>query len=1073
MVITYTRSQLFALCSSDVTPARATRKAIFSQRLWQPARERKQFRWKTQRASADQTNAPLSLSTGRQPPRRSLPCLRSVGNGAAIIVGNRRRRPYPPAVRRPLRTSCLRRVHVDRHAVSRGPALVFGCLNIRSVTNKLDDLLDVRRDLNIDVLFLVETWHDADSVSFRRLRADGFQVVDRLRPRLRADTLSTNHGGVAAVAVNGIRLTRLDVGISCTSCELLCVRVAAGASSCVAVVVYRTGPVTSAFFNDLSDVLDRIVTYADPIYVVGDVNIRLDRPDDPVSRQFTDTLATHGLTCRVTTPTHDRGGLLDIVATRDDLPAPSVEVVDIGLSDHRLLQWTVSLVRPCPEYTTRKCRPWRLLDTDVFSAALQSSLLCRPDVWRDLDVDGLAELYNTETVAILDRLIPARTVTRRRRPSDAWFDEECRAMKRRVRRLESAVRRAVPTDAVAVAAANAAWTTERRIYRALLRSKREAFWVNKVDSECSSPRQLWRSVDTLMGRGRVPASDVVDATAFHRHFDTKVADVRELTADAPPPSFTPSPPGCLLAEFRPLTAADVAAAVRALPDKQSTTDPIPTSLLKSSVDVLLPFLVELYNRSLLTGSVPTVFKAAYITPLQKKPELDPDDVRSYRPISNLPVLSKLLERLVARQLLDYLNAASLMPDLQSAYRAYHSTETAVLKVLADILRALDSGDFAALTLLDLSAAFDTVDHVTLLRRLEKSYGLAGCVLSWFTSYLNDRTQFVRCRKSASHPTVVLCGVPQGSVLGPILFLLYTADLLRLVELNNLRPHLYADDTQIYGFCHPTGTAQLQQQMSACIDDVAMWMRSNRLQLNTAKTEVLWCSSSRRQDQLPRTALRVGNDSVLPSSSVRDLGIYLDSDASMTTHVSKTVSCCFAVLRQIRSIRRSVTQQVVQSLVASLVLTRLDYGNATLAGLPTTQLDRLQSVMNAAARLVCSARKFEHITPLLRDLHWLRVPQRIEFKLAVLAFRCLHGTAPPYLSCELRRVADIAARRRLRSSSTSDLDVPPSRLVTIGDRAFGVAASRVWNALPPNVTAAPSLPVFKRRLKTMLFSRSFT
>ena len=234
---------------------------------------------------------------------------------------------------------------------------MFGCLNIRSVTNKLDDLLDVRRDLNIDVLFLVETWHDADSVGFRRLRADGFQVVDRPRPRLRADTLSTNHGGVAAVAVNGVQLTRLDVGVSCTSCELLCVRVAAGASSCVAVVVYRTGPVTSAFFNDLSDVLDRIVTYADPIYVVGDVNIRLDRPGDPVSRQFTDTLATHGLTCRVTTPTHDRGGLLDIVATRDDLPAPSVEVVDIGLSDHRLLQWTVSLVRPCPEYTTRKCRP--------------------------------------------------------------------------------------------------------------------------------------------------------------------------------------------------------------------------------------------------------------------------------------------------------------------------------------------------------------------------------------------------------------------------------------------------------------------------------------------------------------------------------------------------------------------------------------------------------------------------------------------------------------------------------------------------------------------------------------------
>ena len=163
----------------------------------------------------------------------------------------------------------------------------------------------------------------------------------------------------------------------------------------------------------------------------------------------------------------------------------------------------------------------------------------------------------------------------------------------------------------------------------------------------------------------------------------------------------------------------------------------------------------MFNRSLLAGSVPTIFKAAYITPLQKKPDLDPADVRSYRPISNLSVLSKLLERLVARQLLDYLIAANLLPELQSAYRAHHSTETAVLKVLGDILRALDSGDLALLTLLDLSAAFDTVDHAVLLRRLKTSYSLDSCVLRWFTSYLNGRTQFVRCLKSSSHPADVL------------------------------------------------------------------------------------------------------------------------------------------------------------------------------------------------------------------------------------------------------------------------------------------------------------------------------
>jgi Reverse transcriptase (RNA-dependent DNA polymerase) len=191
--------------------------------------------------------------------------------------------------------------------------------------------------------------------------------------------------------------------------------------------------------------------------------------------------------------------------------------------------------------------------------------------------------------------------------------------------------------------------------------------------------------------------------------------------------------------------------------------------------------------------------------------------------------------------MDYLTAFKLLPELQSAYRAHHSTETAVLKVLGDILRAVDSGDLAMLTLLDLSAAFDTVDHATLLRRLRVVYGLGEAVIGWFTSYLDGRTQHVSCGRNKSKILPVLFGVPQGSALWPILFLLYTADLLRLIEIRNFHTHLFADDAQIYGVRRPGGTDDLQGRLSDCVSDVTSWMRSNRLQLNAAKTEVL-CSS---------------------------------------------------------------------------------------------------------------------------------------------------------------------------------------------------------------------------------------
>jgi len=226
---------------------------------------------------------------------------------------------------------------------------------------------------------------------------------------------------------------------------------------------------------------------------------------------------------------------------------------------------------------------------------------------------------------VLDRLLPQRTVTCRRRPSDPWFDQEHRDAKRRVRRLERASSRAnraatadpVSAKAAEAAAAAAAWTTERRAYRdlQLLRQKRETFWQTKVESERCTPRRLWQSIDSLMGRGHVPLSTSIDAPKLHRYFDEKIAGVCASTAHAAPPSYVAAPPHCEFSAFRVLINDDVIAAICKLPDKQCATDPLPTNLLKDNVGMLAPFVTELFNWSLSCGVFPSHFKAAFITPL--------------------------------------------------------------------------------------------------------------------------------------------------------------------------------------------------------------------------------------------------------------------------------------------------------------------------------------------------------------------------------------------------------------------------------------------------------------------------
>ena len=261
-------------------------------------------------------------------------------------------------------------------------------------------------------------------------------------------------------------------------------------------------------------------------------------------------------------------------------------------------------------------------------------------------------------------------------------------------------------------------------------------------------------------------------------------------------------------------------AIQRLPNKQCASDPTPTWILKKISGMILPFVKSMVNQSFSERNVPKSWKSAQVTPLLKKPSLDHNVVSSNRPISNLPVLSKLSERLVLNRVMSYSNNSNFLPTHQSAYLRHHSTETVVTKVYSDILGAADDGKLSLLILLDLSAAFDLVDHSNLLKRLRSTYGFDSLTLEWFKNYLSDRSFNVRCSGTKSEFFDSSVGVPQGSVLGPLLFSLYTGDRERIVLKYKLGFHQYADDTQIYCHCNNESTEELQMRVSECVGEIA-------------------------------------------------------------------------------------------------------------------------------------------------------------------------------------------------------------------------------------------------------------
>ena len=427
-----------------------------------------------------------------------------------------------------------------------------------------------------------------------------------------------------------------------------------------------------------------------------------------------------------------------------------------------------------------------------------------------------------------------------------------------------------------------------------------------------------------------------------------------------------------------------------------------------------------------------------------------NDLNNHRPVSNLCFIAKILEKLVLSQVSSYLNSHNLYNTCQSAYRPGHSTETALLKVVNDLFLYHSKGNISDQALLDFSSAFDTIDHPILVHRLHTDFGFTDAVLQWFSSYLTDRTRNVSLSNHYFAFAPVHSGVPQGSVLGPILFTMYIKPLSAIIDSHSIIHHSFADDLQLHMSAPPDGISELLHSMQSCIRDVKAWASENMLELNYDKTELMLVISKRTRHlhNLP-TSITIGNAQIPFKLSVKNLGFTLGSHLTMNAHVTNIARTFYFEVRRLASIRRFLTSTATATLVSAFVLSRIDYCHSLLFSSTHDVTSNLQRIQNYAARLILHIPKSSSMTTHLRSLHWLPVKVRSTYKIACLCYHCHSSTAPSYVADMLHK-KPLHTRYTRSCSYTMPLHNRPAHSkATLGDRSF----SSVWNSIPNDVRCA--------------------
>lgn len=852
-------------------------------------------------------------------------------------------------------------------------------VNTRSLLGHFDQFKDFFLDNEFHFIGVTESWLHAD-IDDNLVRLDNYNSV-------RNDRVDRRGGGVIVYIRKGFKF-EVILRESQDFIEIIWVKVFVKKETFIIATIYRPPNTdSSAFFSTFEDTLIDIYATYDNIFCLGDFNINMLNVDSTLTSNLLTLIEPLNLVQIMDEPTRiteSTASLIDLILTNSE-NITGKGTIDCPFSDHLIIFCQVKCTMENKRSDNFSYRSLKNIDFDLFQRDLE--VIPFETIYNMENVDQKIEFLTNNLLALYDLHAPLRTINKRTRPFAPWITYNIKLMQKlRDRALKEFKSTKLP-------AKWAYYKQLRNLTTTAIRSEKKAYYRQKFQT--SSVKEKWKELNRLK-----PSKTVDIPEKFHDTNKLNSFFIQSTNSNIRPNNellnfYLSNVKDNItqLLSFKIVTDLEIQQIIQRIKSKAFGSDKLNITLIHLCCPYIIKFITHIINECILKSYFPRCWKSALVTPMPKVN--NPSEFSQFRSISILPALSKILERVMEEQTRVFINNFNILPLKQSGFRPGFSCATALADITDDIISDRDNNKITALILLDYTKAFDFLNHEILISILHY-VGFSQNAVGLISSFLSDRTQRVIINKDISDSLDIHTGVPQGSILGPLLFSIYTSNFHACLK--TCRFHLYADDTQLYLSFSPRDFAVAETNINTDLNALFKVSSDHMLKLNPTKSLVLLLGNGAAIDGLKNIMhIRIENNDLPFVQKCKSLGIILDSELRFKLHVNYILKKAYSSLKALYPLRHFLDRDIKKLLCDSLVLSHFNHcDNVYGPCLDAADVHRIQRVQNNCLRLIFGIRRRNRISHKLKDLYWLNMVNRRKLHATCLYYKILKFRSPPYL-----------------------------------------------------------------------------